>query len=334
MATYELESTPLALFTIDFLLTILYFPAKASLVTTPKLLILGSLGQVGWDLQSTLQGLGEITAWDIAELDLGDATQVRRKVVEVRPSVIVNAAAYTNVDGAEEQAELARKINATVPGELARLSAELGSLFLHYSTDYVFNGRSTTPYREDDATDPLGAYGKTKLEGEQAVTAAGGWSRTLRTSWVYSSRAKNFLRTIVSAAAAGKPLRVVNDQHGVPTCSTWLALATAHIIRSELSHPTRKPALYHVTGSGPTTWFEFASAIVEELRPAGLQCPAPEPIASDTFPTKTKRPQFSVLSCEKLRKDYGLTAPHWRETLRLALRGQRLESLVYGAEKK
>ncbi len=298
-----------------------------------KILILGSLGQVGWDLQMTLQGLGEILAWDLPELDLADAKQVRGKVTELRPHVIVNAAAYTNVDGCEDHYDLAHRINAAVPGELAVLCAEMGSLFVHYSTDYVFDGRANAPYKEDDPTGPLGAYGRTKLDGEIAVTKAGGWSRTLRTSWVYSVRAKNFLRTIVTHAAAEKPLRVVSDQQGVPTWSTWLALATAHIIARELETPKHLPQLYHVTGQGPTNWWEFTSTILEELRPAGLNAPPPVAISTAEFPTKTQRPMYSVLSCEKLAKDYGLQAPHWRASLRLALRGQRVADIQYENKK-
>ncbi len=294
-----------------------------------KLLILGALGQVGWDLRMTLQGLGDITAWDIGELDLGDTLQMRTQITGLRPDVIVNAAAYTNVDGSETEYDLAHRINAVVPGELARISAGLGALFVHYSTDYVFDGSAKTPYREDDPTGPLGAYGKTKLDGELAVTAVGGWSRTLRTSWVYSTRAKNFLRTMVTHAAAGKPLRVVNDQHGVPTWSTWLALATAHIVQAELRTARRQPDVVHVTGSGPSNWWEFASAILEELRQAGLNVPPPIPISSAEFPTKTKRPMYSLLSCEKLERDYGLRPPHWRESLTLALRGQKVADLVH-----
>lgn len=294
-----------------------------------RILILGALGQVGWDLQMTLQGLGEIHAWDLPELDLSDPMQVRAKITALQPGVVVNAAAYTNVDGCEDHFDVAQRMNAGVPGQLAELSAELGALFVHYSTDYVFDGRGTRPYVESDPTAPLSAYGRTKLAGEVAVTQARGWSRTLRTSWVYSVRAKNFLRTIVTHAAAGKPLRVVNDQHGVPTWSTWLALATAQIVRSELSSPRREPDLYHVTGSGPTTWWEFTSAILEELRPAGLQAPPPAAITTADFPTKTVRPGYSVMSCAKLDRDYGLRPPHWRESLRLALRGATIDDLVY-----
>jgi dTDP-4-dehydrorhamnose reductase len=299
-----------------------------------NILILGALGQVGWDLQTTLQGLGEIHAWDLPDLDLNDSDLMRRKILDLKPGAIVNAAAYTNVDGCEDHQAAAERINAGVPGELAALCAEMDALFIHYSTDYVFDGAAHAPYREDDPAGPLGAYGRTKLAGERAVTSAGGWSRTLRTSWVYSARARNFLRTIVTHAAAGKPLRVVSDQHGVPTWSTWLALATGQIVRTELVAPRRRPELYHVTGTGPTTWWEFTAAILEELRPAGLEAPPPVPIPTGEFPTKTRRPMYSVLSCDKLERDYGLRPPHWRESLRLALRGQRVADLVYSETKR
>jgi dTDP-4-dehydrorhamnose reductase len=242
----------------------------------------------------------------------------------VHPQVIVNAAAYTNVDKAESEAELARQINSVSPGVLAEEARRLGAAFIHYSTDYVFDGCKGAPYTESDVPHPLNVYGQTKLEGEQAVQAAGGAYLILRTSWVYSLRQGGFVTKVLQWAREQETLRVVDDQISSPTWARMLAEATALIIAQGRDDPvgylTEKAGLYHLAGSGACSRYEWAQAILE-LDPKKSEQKVQQllPAKSSAFPTPAERPLVSVLECGKFEKTFGLRLPEWREALKLAI---------------
>jgi dTDP-4-dehydrorhamnose reductase len=270
-----------------------------------KILLTGRAGQVGWELERSLRRLGEVLATDRGSLDLGDSDAIRRVVREARPDVIVNAAAYTAVDKAEREPGPAARINAIAPGVLGEEARRLRALLVHYSTDYVFDGKKGEPYLEDDAPGPLNAYGKTKLAGEQALAASGCRRLLLRSSWVYAPRGRNFFLAIAEKARKGGPLRVVDDQHGVPTDSRFIAEVTARLIERETE------GTFHVVPEGVTTWHGFACAIVASL---GLDV-AVEPIASSEFPSPVQRPAYSVLDNRKLAGRLGEALPSWQALL-------------------
>lgn len=270
-----------------------------------KILLTGRNGQVGWELDQTLQQLGNVLPTDRSTLDLIDTDAIRRVIREVRPHMIINAAAYTAVDKAEAEPELAMQINGVAPGVMAEEAEQLGALLVHYSTDYVFDGDRSTPYAEDDTPHPLSSYGRSKLEGEERIRGSGCRSLILRTSWVYGPRGKNFYLTIARKAAADEPLRVVNDQYGVPTTSSFLAQYTVDLIRKEAT------GLLDLVPSGETTWFAFAREIV---RLWGSRS-AEEPIRSEQFPTAARRPRYSVLDKTRAEKVLGLQLPDWRALL-------------------
>jgi len=287
-----------------------------------RVLVTGARGQVGTDLVRLLAGEAEVVAHDRASLDLADPAAIVARVRESRPAVIVNAGAYTAVDRAESEPELARAVNATAPGVLAAEAKRAGALLIHYSTDYVFDGTKPSAYVETDATAPLSAYGRTKLEGEQAIAASGCDHVILRTSWVYAPHGKNFMLTMLRLAAEREELRIVSDQHGAPTSSLQLARAT----RAILADPARARAasgIYHATAAGETTWSEFAREIFtrwSKLR-AGFKAPRVVPIATAEYPTPAHRPANSVLSSAKLAATLGVRIPDWREGLDEALSG-------------
>jgi dTDP-4-dehydrorhamnose reductase len=232
-------------------------------------------------------------------------------VREERPDVVVNAAAYTAVDKAESDEGTARTVNAVAPGLLARACRESGALLVHYSTDYVFDGTKSTPYVEDDPVAPLSAYGRTKLEGEQAIARAGGDHLVLRTSWVYGPRGGNFLLTMLRAGAARDELRVVDDQRGAPTSSLALARLTRDLLALPRERLAAGSGIYHATAAGETTWFGFATAIFarREKRPRLV------PIATHEWPTPARRPAYSVMSSERLAATFGLRIPPWEQGL-------------------
>ena len=276
-----------------------------------KILITGRNGQVGWELQRVLAPLGQITALDRTELDLADAQSIRRAVRELKPDVVVNAAAYTAVDSAESEPELAIAVNAVAPGILAEETARLGALLVHYSTDYVFDGTKPSPYVEDDTPNPLNVYGSSKLAGEQAIHAIGGKYLILRTSWVYGPRSKNFMLTMLKLANERDELRVVNDQIGAPTSSRAIAEATSRILQ-------KGPAaagVFHLTTSGQTSWFGFAQAIIAQTNDRRPRSPLLTPIPSSAYPTPARRPLNSVLSNDRLRHVFGITLRPWDEEL-------------------
>ncbi len=283
-----------------------------------KILLLGKNGQVGWELQRSLSVLGEVVALDRRSTPCGDLSQPERlaqTVRELRPDVIVNAAAHTAVDKAESEVDLARTLNAAAPAALAQAAAETGAWLVHYSTDYVFNGSGNTPWQEGDATGPLGVYGQTKLEGEQAISASGCKHLIFRTSWVYAARGGNFAKTMLRLAQERERLTVINDQHGAPTGADLIADVTAHAIRSA-QHKPELAGLYHLVAGGETTWHGYAShaiAHARELRPdLGWKVNDIAPVATSAFPTPAKRPQNSRLNTQKLQQTFGLNLPHWQ----------------------
>ena len=285
-----------------------------------NILLTGRSGQVGWELARALLPLGRIHACGRAELDLADAAALRRGLEALRPDAIVNAAAYTAVDLAEQEPERAEAINAAAPAVLAQWAAAHGALLVHYSTDYVFDGAKAAPYVETDPTHPLGAYGRSKLAGETAIRAAGCDHLVFRTSWVYAARGANFLRTILRLAAEREELRVVDDQIGAPTWARLIAEATAHALRQALQERRSgrfAGGVFHLAAGGETSWYGFARAIVEG-RP-GLRVKTVRPIATAEYPTPARRPSNSRLDTGAFRARFGLELPDWREGLRLCL---------------
>jgi dTDP-4-dehydrorhamnose reductase len=285
------------------------------------ILLTGVNGQVGFELARTLQGLGRVVAVDRTGLDLADLDQVRRVVREVKPSLIVNPAAYTAVDKAETDVDTAMRINAEAPGVLAEEAKRLGAALVHYSTDYVFDGTKEGAYVEDDAVNPQNVYGKSKLAGEQAVAASGCDHLIFRTSWVYGTRGKNFLLTMLRLGAERDELSVVADQIGAPTWAVTIAALTANVLAQSVHADAgwweRNSGVYHLTSSGATSWAGFAEAIFAEARLE--KRPRVNPIPSTAYPTPAQRPANSRLDVSRLQKAFGLTTPDWREALALCL---------------
>jgi dTDP-4-dehydrorhamnose reductase len=302
---------------------------------TLRLLITGSTGQIGWQLQRTLAPLGEVIACTRAQLDLADPEAAVKSIRDFAPDIVVNAAAYTAVDKAEGEFELAHTVNAVTPGRIAEELAATGGLLIQYSTDYVFDGAKTGPYEETDPPAPLNVYGRSKLAGEQLIAASGCAYIILRTTWVYDIRGKNFLRTVLHVAREREELRMVGDQHGAPTWARAIAEATAQIA-AQCAHQRDSKGwgfsgLFHLTAAGQTTWAGFAQQILEEYDslaswPADtgefgspLLAKRVVAITSDQFKAAARRPHNSVLSSAKLLSTFGLQLPDWRIQLRLAL---------------
>lgn len=293
-----------------------------------KILLTGKNGQVGWELQRTLAPLGEIVAVDREEMDLADPDSIRGMIRRIRPNLIINAAAYTAVDRAESESDLAAAVNGVAPGIMAEEAKRLNAAIVHYSTDYVFDGTGKRAYAEDDAPNPLNVYGRTKLAGEQAIRAAGAPHLILRTSWVYGVRGKNFLLTVLNLSRARDELKIVNDQFGVPTWSRMLAEMTSQILAQAFTPLSRQTVpiqdvsgIYHAVSAGATSWHGFAAKILEYA--AGHVLPATPkllPIPTSGYPLPAARPRNSCLSNEKLMRTYGLTIPPWEESLALCLR--------------
>lgn len=287
-----------------------------------KILLLGKNGQVGSELQTALGSLGELTAWCRQDLDLSDTVSIREKIRKLQPGVIINAAAYTAVDKAETEPDLAMQINAIAPAIMADEAKRLGALLVHYSTDYVFDGAKSTPYTELDTPNPLNEYGRSKLAGEQAICAAAPRFLILRTSWVYDAHGRNFLNTIKRLGSQRSELTIVNDQLGAPTWSREIAQATARIIALYLSHPDQKQlnGIYHMTAQGQTSWFGFAQAAAKYGLFDGLVTPPIlRAIPGTEFPTPARRPMYAVLSNAKLFERFGVRLPGWEASLRECL---------------
>lgn len=284
-----------------------------------KILLLGKNGQIGWELQRTLAPLGKITALGRQELDLTDTQAIRRAVRSVKPDLIVNAAAYTGVDKAEEESELAMIVNGIAPGILAEEAAHGKMLIVHYSTDYVFDGTKNDCYTEDDKPNPINVYGKTKLAGEIAIRQTEASHLILRTGWVYGLRGHNFLLTILRLAAERDELSIVDDQHGAPTWSRLVAEATALLIAKSLLSKTKKHDLYHLTAAGETTWFGFTQAILENAGQNQQHVPVLKAIKSEVYTAPAKRPAYAVLDNRLIREHYAISLPHWQQQLELAM---------------
>lgn len=285
-----------------------------------KILLLGKNGQVGWELQRSLGVLGELTAldFDSTELsaDFSRPESLAATVRAVRPDIIVNAAAHTAVDKAESEPELARTLNATAPAVLAREAAALGAWLVHYSTDYVFDGSGSTPRTEEAPTGPLSVYGRTKLEGEEAIRASGCRHLILRTSWVYAARGGNFAKTMLRLAAERDRLTVIDDQIGAPTGADLLADITAHALRTLPQRP-ELGGTYHAVAGGETSWHGYAQLVIEWARAHGqavkVAPQAIEPVATSAFPTPAERPHNSRLATDKLQAAFGLRLPSWEQ---------------------
>jgi dTDP-4-dehydrorhamnose reductase len=285
-----------------------------------KLLLLGCNGQVGWELQRSLLPLGEVIACDFdssldRRADFSSPSAVADLVAQVQPDVIVNAAAHTAVDKAESEPELARLINATTVGAVAEQAKKHGALLVHYSTDYVFDGSSNSPREEMAPTGPLSVYGVTKLEGENLIQASGCRHVILRTSWVYSARGHNFIKTMLRLAGERETLSVIDDQIGAPTGADLLADITAHVVRG-LSEGRGEEGTFHCVAKGETSWFDFARFVIEWARINGqtikITSDGLRPIPTAQYPTPAARPLNSRLSTDKIVKVFSLYLPHWQ----------------------
>lgn len=292
-----------------------------------RILLIGPSGQIGRELQSTLPAVGDVVTAGrtsaVIPLDLTSAASIREAVRSTPADIIVNAAAYTAVDQAESDRDTAFAVNAEAPGVLAECAKSAGSLLVHFSTDYVFDGAAASAYTEDDETNPLSVYGRSKLAGEEAIRANGGRHLILRTSWVYGLHGKNFLLTMLRLASERKTLEVVNDQFGVPNWSRALAVATASAIESLIAEPDRmgeRGGTYHLSAIGETTWFGFAQAILDCVRgEPGIVADSVRPITTDDFPTPAPRPARSTLSGARIERALGVTLPDWRVYLQQCL---------------
>lgn len=296
-----------------------------------KILLLGKNGQVGWELNRTLLPIGDIIALDIEDMDLTCSKEIREKVRYIYPDIIVNAAAYTAVDKAEEEQELAMAINGIAPGILAEEAKRCGALLVHYSTDYVFDGTKDTPYTEDDKPNPINYYGKSKLAGEQAIQAVDHPYLIFRTSWVYGLQGSNFLLTMMRLAKERDEIRVVNDQIGSPTWSRLIAEVTAQVLAKvcyaqqfDKDIFLKISGLYHLTTSGTGSWYAFTARILEKMQGQNklgehgkLACL--KPILTMKYPTPAQRPLNSKLNCGLLMNTFNLNLPDWEEVLDLIM---------------
>jgi len=289
-----------------------------------KILLTGCNGQVGWELARTLLPLGEVVALNREQANFTDLEKLRATVQTIRPDVIVNAAAYTAVDKAESERELAFLINAEAVGVLAHEAKKLKALSIHYSTDYVFDGTKDAPYNEDDLPNPLNVYGESKLAGEQTIQASGADYLIFRTTWVFAERGQNFVNSILRLAAEREELNIVADQIGAPTWARFIAEATAHIVRqAEIERGAKifESGIFNLTSADETSWQGFAEKIVEIARQQNreLKNRAINPISTTAYPTPAKRPLNSRLSTTRLSERFKVKIPNWEKTLRLCL---------------
>jgi dTDP-4-dehydrorhamnose reductase len=281
-----------------------------------EILILGQQGQVAWELRVALATLGRVTVWGSQSLDLANPDRIRDRIRTLQPQIIVNAAAYTAVDKAEQEPALCHAINATAPGVIAELARESGALSIHYSTEYVFDGTKTSPYLETDTPNPLGVYGASKLAGEQAIIETDCAHLILRTTWVYGNRGKNFLLTILRLAAERPELKIVADQVGAPTWSKSIAIATSQILACcKDRDPAAIRGIYNLSAAGKTSWHGFANEIVDRYRTQfpdrPLQVKDILPIPASDYLTPAQRPAYSVLDNSKVLADFGVQIPAW-----------------------
>jgi dTDP-4-dehydrorhamnose reductase len=312
----------------------------------PNILLIGSNGQVGQELSRMLPRLGEVTPLDLPILDITKPEELRRVIRTVRPAFIVNAAAYTAVDKAESEESMARAINADAPAVMAEEAEKIGASLVHYSTDYVFDGKKTVPYDENDPPNPQNVYGRTKLAGDRAIQERNAPYLIFRLEWVYAAHGRNFLLTILRLATQREELRIVCDQIGAPTLSREIAAATTNIL-ARFCNTERGPSslaevsgLYHMTAGGEASWHDFAKAILEEatMVPAATPWLAAAtnnlplitrrviPIGSNEYPTPARRPAYSVLSNARLKRTFSLQLPDWRKQLHSIFMGSPSES--------
>lgn len=285
----------------------------------PKILLLGKNGQVGWELHRTLSPLGFVIAWDQMDLDLTKPGKIREKLHEIKPNIIINASAYTAVDRAEEEPDLAMAINGLAPGILAEEARALGATLVHYSTDYVFDGTKKTPYTEEDIPKPINVYGNTKLAGERAIQAIAGNYLIFRTSWVYGARGNNFLLTILRLMKERDQLRIVDDQIGAPTWCRMIAEATALVLGRGQEELEGKWGIYHLTASGKTSWYGFAKAILASEFAVEKGQTELLPISSSKYGAPACRPTNSLLSNFMIQNNFRIILPSWETGLDLVL---------------
>jgi dTDP-4-dehydrorhamnose reductase len=289
-----------------------------------KILLLGNTGQLGWELERALKNLGELVALDVPQINLADPESISRVMRACEPGLVVNAAAYTDVDRAESEPEMAQAVNALGPGVLAEEARRLNAALVHYSTDYVFDGESSRPYIETDPARPLNVYGESKLAGEQAIRAAGGSHLILRTAWLYGMRRSSFVTRVLGWARSGTGVRVVSDQVSNPTWARSLAQLTARVISSAgeelLPWMAERSGLYHLAGDGFASRYEWARMIMElDSRRAEQVSGQVEPALTSDFPTPARRPLFSALDCSKFQATFALKLPAWQEALSQAM---------------
>jgi len=339
LAQLECEMCPPQFPGIFFMTETSTQPDDANPSAPPRILILGNAGQLGRELERIFLGVGPVVAVDRESVDLADPDQTRALVRRAAPDLILNAAAYTAVDRAEAEEPLARTINADAPAVIAEEARKIGAFLVHYSTDYVFDGRSRSPYTESDSTNPVNAYGRTKLAGEEAIRNSQVPHLILRTAWVYATSGKNFLLTILRLAAERNELRIVNDQFGAPTWSREIAAGTARVLNpfcaseSALQEFAALSGTYHLTAAGQTTWYDFALAILDESSRLSHQppwltavtagrplCAKIVPIPTADYPTPSLRPAYSVLSNARFTSTFGFALSDWRAQLASAFR--------------
>ena len=289
-----------------------------------KIVLIGKNGQLGWEFQHMLPGLGDIISLGREEMDVSDHHTVQKTLIDLQPNLIINASAYTEVDYAETQIELATNINAIAPGVIAETARKINAAFIHYSTDYVFDGKNNTPYTENDPTNPLNVYGKSKLTGEENIKQTGEAYLILRTSWVYSLQGNSFVNKVLGWSRKNKTLKIVSDQISSPTWARALADTTTQVITTHKANLSdilkERRGIYHLTGSGYASRYEWAKQILANDPSRTEQLVQTiEPVPSEEFPTPATRPHFSALNCEKLTKTFGLRLPNWEESLQVAL---------------
>jgi len=285
----------------------------------PHILVIGCNGQVGWELLRALMPIGKISSVTRAQMNLLKPNEIHDTLHKLKPNIVINAAAYTNVEDAETDPDLAYKINSNAPEILAKIAHKLNIWLIHYSTDYIFDGQTSTDYRENDAPNPLNQYGGSKLSGEAAIIASGCQYLILRTSWVYGLHGGNFLKSILKSATQSTSINVVNDQYGSPTWSRNLAEATAQIIIHNI-YSERTVGIYHITSSGKTTWYHFAKKIIHTYSNFfELKCKHIQSVSSESYKMAAKRPKNSILNNSKLLQDTGIKMPCWQNSLELCL---------------